>query len=84
MKHEDILRAIEEANLLEDLELLQVSRSNKSIEVRFNTETAAQHFVDGEIHINGSSYAFRRNAQRRLRVSIHGVHPNVPDAALEY
>ena len=84
LKHEDILRAIEEANLLEDLELLQVSRSNKSIEVRFNTETAAQHFVDGEIHINGSSYAFRRNAQRRLRVSIHGVHPNVPDAALEY
>ena len=44
----------------------------KSIEVRFNTETAAQHFVDGEIHINGSSYAFRRNAQRRLRVSILG------------
>ena len=83
-KHEDILRAIEEANLLEHLELLQVSRSNKSIEIRFNSEKAAQHFVDGEILLNGSSFAFQRNAQRRLRVSIHGVHPNVLDAALQY
>ena len=83
VKHEDILRAIEEANLLEHLELLQVCRPNKSIEVRFNSEKAAQHFFDGEILLNGSRFAFRRNPQRRLRVSIHRVHPIVPDAALE-
>ena len=84
IKHEDILRAIEKVNLLEHLELLQVSSSNKSIEVRFNSEKAAQHFVDGQILLNGSSFAFQRNAQRPLRVSIHEVHPNVPDAALQY
>ena len=27
---------------------------------------------------------FRRNAFRRLRVSIHGVHPKVSNVALEY
>ena len=82
--NEDVLHINEEANLLEDLELLQVSRSNKSIEVRFNSEKTAQHFVDCEIRLNSNSFAFRSNAQRRLRVSIHGVHPNISDAALEY
>ena len=84
VKNEDVLQAIEEHVVLENLELLQVSRSNKSIEIRFNSEQTAQHFVDCEVKISGSSFRFRRNAQRRLRVSIHGVHPNVPDAALEY
>ena len=84
VKNEDVLQAIEEHGVLENLELLQVSRSNKSIEIRFNSEQTAQHFVDCEVKISGSSFRFRRNAQRRLRVSIHGVHPNVPDAALEY
>ena len=84
VKNEDILQNIEQANLLEHLELLQISRSNKSIEIRFDTEKAAQQFVDCEISVNGDSLAFRSNAQRRLRVSIHGVHPTIPDAALEY
>ena len=84
VKNEDILQNIEQANLLEHLELLQISRSNKSIEIRFDTEKAAQQFVDCEISVNGDSFAFRSNAQRRLRVSIHGVHPTIPDAALEY
>ena len=81
--NEDVLHVIEEADLLVHLELLQVSRSNKSIEVRFNTERAAQHFVGCDFSLNGDRFAFRSNAQRRLRVSIHGVHPNISDASLE-
>ena len=83
IKNEDVLRAIEEANLLEHLELLQVSRSNKSIEARFQSEKAAQQFVECEITFSGNSFVFWSNAQRRLRVSIHGVHPSISDAALE-
>ena len=83
INNEDVLHVIEEADLLEHLELLQVSRSNKSIEVRFNTERAAQHFVGCDFSLNGDRFAFRSNAQRRLRVSIHGVHPNISDASLE-
>ena len=83
VKNEDALQAIEEYGVPENLELLQVSRSNKSIEIRFDSEQTAQHFVDCDVKISGSSFPFRRNAQRRLRVSIHGVHPNVPDAALK-
>ena len=82
--NEDVLHVIEDAELLEHLELLQVSRSNKSIEVRFDSERVVQHFVGCEFSLNGNSFAFRSNAQRRLRVSIHGVHPNVSDAFLEY
>ena len=66
------------------MELLQVSRSNKSIEVRFDSEKAAQHFVDCEIRLNGNSFAFGSNAHRQLKVFIHGMHPNISDAALEY
>ena len=83
INNEDVLHVIEEADLLEHMELLQVSRSNKSIEVRFNTERAAQHFVGCDFSLNGDRFAFRSNAQRRLRVSIHGVHPNISDASLE-
>ena len=82
VKNGDVLQTIEEANLLEHLELLQVSRSNKSTEVRFGSEKAAQQFVDGEISLNGSSFTFRSNAQRRLMVSIHGVYPRISNAAL--
>ena len=73
-----------EHGLLQNLELLQVSRSNKSTEIRFDSEQTAQHFVECEVKISGSTFLFRINVQRRLRVCIHGVHPNVPDAALEY
>ena len=34
-----------EHDLLQNLELLQVSRRNKSIEIRFDSEQTAQHFV---------------------------------------
>ena len=84
VKNEDVLQAIEEHGLLENLELLQVSRTNKSIEIKFSDEQTAQYFVDCKVKISGSSFPFRRNGQRRLRVSIHGVYPNVPGVALEY
>lgn len=45
IKNEDVLSSMEKVQLLEHLELLQVSRSNKSIEVRFDSERAAQQFA---------------------------------------
>ena len=84
VKNEDVLHCLEQLNLLEHLELLQVSRSNKSVEIRFDSEKAAQEFLCYDITIRGSTVIFRCNAFRRLRVSIHGVHPNVSDDALEY
>ena len=80
---EDVLHVIEEAELLEHLELLQVSRSSKSIEVRFDSERAEQHFVGWDFSLNGDRFTFRANAQRRLRVSIHCVHPKISDVSLE-
>ena len=84
IKNEDVFHCLEQLNLLEHLELLQVSRPNKSVETRLDTEHAAQDFLTYDITIRGSKVAFRCNAFRRLRVSIHGVHPNVSDAVLEY
>lgn len=45
IKNEDVLSSMEKVQLLEHLELLQVSRSNKSIEVRFDSERGAQQFA---------------------------------------
>ena len=45
LKNENVLHAIEEQGPLQNLELLQVSRSNKSIEVRFDSKQTAQHFL---------------------------------------
>ena len=84
VKNESVLKAIKEKHLLEHLELLQVSISNKFIELRFDSEQVAQHFVDSKIRVNGNIFAFWRNAQRWLRVSIHEVDPNFPNAALEH
>ena len=61
-----------------------MSRSNKSIQVTFDSEKAAQHFADCKISLNGNNFAFRGNPQRLLKVSIHDVHPNISDASLEY
>ena len=64
IQNEDVLHVIKEQDLLEHLELLQVSRSNKSIEIRIDSEQAAQHFVDCDIRLNGNSFASQRNGQR--------------------
>ena len=61
IKKEDVLQAIEEQDLLEHLELLPVSRSNKLIEVRFDSEEAVQNFVDCDIPLNANSFGFWRN-----------------------
>ena len=74
MKSEDALYTIEECQLLEHLKVFQVSRSNKSIQVRFDSDRAVQQFVDCKISLNGNNLAFWSNVQRRLRVSIHGVY----------
>ena len=84
VKNQDVLHALEQIHLLESLELLQVRQSNKSVEIRFDSEQASQEFPTYDITIRGSKVVFRCNVFRRLRVSIHGVHPNVSDAALEY
>ena len=84
IKNQDVLHTLEQIHLLENLELLQVWQSNKSVEIRFDSGQATQEFPTCDITIWGSKVVFRCNAFRRLRVSIHGVHPNVSDAALEY
>ena len=84
VKNEDVLYAIEKFQFLTHLEFLQISRSNKSIEVRFNSERSPQHFLDFNITLNGNNFAFHSNAQRGLRVSIHGAHPSISDTALQY
>ena len=84
VKNQDVLHALEQIHLLESLELLQVRQSNKSVEIRFDSEQASQEFPTYDITIRGSKVVFRCNVFRWLRVSIHGVHPNASDAALEY
>ena len=59
-------------------------RSNKSVEIRFDMEHAAQEFMAYDITIRGSKVVLMCNAFRRLRVSIHGVNPNISDETLEH
>ena len=80
----NVLHCLEKINLLQNLELLQVLWSNKSVEIRSDSEQAAQEFLTYDITIRGTKVVFRCNAFRRLRVSIYGVHLNVSEAALEY
>ena len=78
---EDI-QVLEEADLLQYLEILQISKPNKSINVYFNTEVAAQFFVNKHIEIRGKPVPFIRNAKRILRVTISGIHPDLTDEEL--
>ena len=77
--HEDILQILEETNLLQYLEILQISKPNKSIDVYFSTEYAAQFFIDKHIEIRGKPIPFIRKAKRILKVTINGVHPDLTD-----
>ena len=43
--HEDILQILEKADLLKYLQLLQISKPNKSIDVYFRTEDAVEFFT---------------------------------------
>ena len=80
--HEDILQVLEETNLLQYLEILQISKPNKSIDVYFSTEHAAQFFIDKHIEIRGKPIPFIRKAKRILKVTINGVHQDLTDAEL--
>lgn len=84
LKNEDVLHCLEKINLLQNLELLQVLWSNKSVEIRSDSEQVAQDFLTYDITIRETKVVFRYNAFRRLRVSIYEVHLNVSEAALEY
>ena len=80
--HEDILQVLEETNLLQYLEILQISKPNKSIDVYFSTEHAAQFFIDKHIEIRGKPIPFIRKAKRILKVTINGVHRDLTDDEL--
>ena len=45
IKNEDVVQAIENVQLLDQLELLQISRLNKSIEVKFESEREQRNIL---------------------------------------
>ena len=75
----EVLQILEEANLLKYLQLLQISKPNKSIDILFRTEDAAEFFIQKHVEIRGKPIPFIRKAKRVLRVTIKGIHPDVTD-----
>ena len=82
--NEDFLNIIEEMGLLQQLQILQISKPNKSIDVFFQTEDAADMFVKKHIVIRVKPISFIRKAKRILRVIVKGVHPEISDNMLLY
>ena len=80
--HKDLLQILEEANLLKYLQLLQISKPNKSINVYFSTEHAAEFFIGKHVEVRGKPIPFIRKAKRILRVTIKGIHPDLTDDEL--
>ena len=80
--YEEILEVLEEAHLLQHLEILQISKPNKSIDVYFTTEDAAQFFINKHIEIRGKLIPFIRKAKRILKVTINGIYPDLTDDEL--
>ena len=80
--YEDILQILEEPNLLQYLDLLQISKPNKSIDVYFSTEDASQFFIDKHVEIKGKLIPFITKAKRILRVTINGILPALTDTKL--
>ena len=80
--YEDIREVLEEAHLLQYLEILQISKLNKSLDVYFTTEDAAQFFVNIHIKIRGKRIPFIRKAKCILKVTINGIHPDLTDDEL--
>ena len=70
--------------LLQQLQILQISKPNNSVDVLFRTEDAADFFVKKHIEIRGKPIPFIRKAKRILRVTVEGVHPEVADDMLLY
>ena len=80
--YEEVLEVLEEAQLLQYLEILQISKPNKSIDLYFTTEDAAQFFVNKHIEIRRKPIPFIRKAKRILKVTINGIHPDLTDDEL--
>ena len=80
--NEEILECVEELNLLKYLQLLQISKPNKSIDIIFRTEDAADFFINQHIEIRGKPLPFIRKAKRILKVVIKGVHPEMSNDLL--
>ena len=66
------------------MQVLQISKPNKSIDVLFRTEDAADIFVKKHIEIRGKPIPFIRKAKRILRVTVKGVHPEISYDMLLY
>ena len=64
-------------NLLNYLRLLQISKPNKSIDIMFRKEDAADFFVNQHIEVRGKPLPFVRKAKRILKVTVKGVHPEM-------
>ena len=70
--------------LLQQLQILQISKPNKSIDVFFGTEDAADMFFKKHIVIRGKLIPFIKKAKRMLQVTVKGVHPEISDDMLLY
>ena len=81
-KNEGFLEIPEEADLLQYLELLQVSKTNKSVDIRFRIEEAADFFVFKHIEVRGKPVPFIRKAKLFQKVVIKGVHPEMSNGEL--
>ena len=73
--YDDVLEILKEANLLKYFQVLQVFKPNKSIDIYFRTEDAANFFIEKHIEIRGKPIPFIRKAKKVLEVTIKGVHP---------
>ena len=62
--------------------MLQISKPNKSIDIIFQTEDAADFFINQHIEIRGKPLPFIRKAKRILKVVIKGVHPEMSNDLL--
>ena len=82
--NEDFLNIIEEMDLLQQLQILQISKPNKSIDVYFRTEEAVDMFPKRHILIRGKPIPFIRKVKRILQVTVKGVHPEVSNDMLLY
>ena len=80
--NEDVLKVLEEEDLLQYLDLLQISKTNRSIDIRFRTEDAADFFVNKHIEIRRKPVPCIRKAKRVLKVVIKRVHPEMTNDEL--
>lgn len=84
--NEDILQILEEADLLKYLQLLQISKPNKSTDILFRTDTedAADFFVIKHVEIRGKPIPLIRKAKRILKVTVKRVHPELDNDELMF